>query len=123
MGTKRQQAIIDSALHKRLSLGGNHLVNQIARITDDRWDNAHPLEVTLENLHYITQLEKRTIKRLLNDYDEDRILLVSHFERVRNPKYHITIIDSAYLDALDAAPYKKAAKKNAAPRPFPEKWI
>ena len=109
--TKRQQAIIDSELHKRLSLGGNHLVNQIARITDDRWDNAHPLEVTLENLHYITQLEKRTIRRLLTDCDEERILLVSRFERVRKPKYHITIIDSAYLDALDAAPYKKAAKK------------
>lgn len=111
MGTKRQQAIIDSELHKRLSLGGNHLVNQIARITDDRWDNNHPLEVTLENLHYITQMEKRTVKRLLSDCDEERILLVNRFERVRNPKYHITIIDSAYLDALDAAPYKKAAKK------------
>ena len=111
MGTKRQQAIIDSELHKRLSLGGNHLVNQIARITDDRWDNSHPLEVTLENLHYITQLEKRTIRRLLNDCDEERILRVNRFERVRKPKYHITIIDSAYLDALDAAPYKNAARE------------
>lgn len=111
MGTKRQQAIIDSELHKRLSLGGNHLVTHIARITDDRWDNNHPLEVTLENLHNITQLEKRTIRRLLTDCDEERILLVNRFVRVRKPKYHITIIDSAYLDALEAAPYKKAAKK------------